>query len=187
MVISSKSILYINSSRLKLIAQSFSTIKTIRLRYVRAEDKWQLHPFPHLFVNASWRDFSLQRTKKMASTVSRSRTMKKKSRKKATDSELKLANVTCPVCLSILIEPVTMPCSHELCMPCFKQYVEETSLLCPVCRKRISTWARQASREGTLINKRRWKMIKQCFPENVKRRLNGDESDDENRNSGKCE
>ena len=31
-----------------------------------------------------------------------------------------LADLMCPICLSIYIEPVSMPCQHVLCMPCFQ-------------------------------------------------------------------
>ncbi len=33
---------------------------------------------------------------------------------------MSISDCTCPICLEILIEPVVMPCNHELCLPCFK-------------------------------------------------------------------
>ncbi|XP_066939276.1 E3 ubiquitin-protein ligase rnf168-like isoform X2 [Macrobrachium rosenbergii] len=95
-------------------------------------------------------------------------------------SQLTLEDVICPICLSILVEPVTMPCSHSLCMPCFKQHVAETSLACPVCRTRISIWVRRNTKSNRLVNNRLWQMIKEKFPEKIEARLQGkDDSDDE--------
>ncbi|XP_012555355.1 E3 ubiquitin-protein ligase rnf168 [Hydra vulgaris] len=79
----------------------------------------------------------------------------------------------CPICLQILIEPVQMPCKHELCMDCFKQHVYNTSLTCPMCRLRISVWARKNTKTNSLVNTDRWDLIKKMFPERVKRRLDG--------------
>ncbi|XP_071085920.1 uncharacterized protein [Haliotis cracherodii] len=94
-------------------------------------------------------------------------------------SRVSLEDCTCPVCMCILIEPVTMPCHHELCRPCFKQNVEEASLLCPMCRTRIGTWARHASKTKTLVNQQRWGQIQELFPKRVRLRLEGkDEEDD---------
>ena len=84
----------------------------------------------------------------------------------------------CPICMYILIQPVTMPCSHELCLPCFKQNVEQANFCCPMCRMRISTWARKASRTKTLVNQKRWQEIQRAFPDRVNKRLNGDDEDE---------
>lgn len=88
------------------------------------------------------------------------------------------SDFTCPICLQILIEPVVMPCEHELCWPCFKQNVEEANFLCPLCRMRISSWARRNSRNGTLVNVARWQQIQQLFPEKCRKRLRGEDDDD---------
>eukprot|EP00112_Aurelia_sp_Birch-Aquarium-sp1_P006077 Seg1680.2 transcript_id=Seg1680.2/GoldUCD/mRNA.D3Y31 product="E3 ubiquitin-protein ligase rnf168" protein_id=Seg1680.2/GoldUCD/D3Y31 len=85
----------------------------------------------------------------------------------------------CPICLQLLIEPVVMPCKHELCRPCFTEHVEATSLLCPMCRVRISCWARKRAREGNLVDEERWNKIQRLFPERCKRRLNGEDDDDD--------
>jgi len=79
----------------------------------------------------------------------------------------------CPVCLEILIEPVTMPCKHELCMPCFQHNVQESSLTCPMCRLRISNWARSAARNHMLIDQVRWRSIRKHFPNQVADRISG--------------
>lgn len=81
--------------------------------------------------------------------------------------------------MCIYVEPVTMPCTHTLCMPCFKQNVEATSLTCPMCRKRISSWARRAARDKTLVNDALWNKIQSMFPDKVEKRLEGDDEDDD--------
>ena len=92
--------------------------------------------------------------------------------------------------MCILVHPVTLPCRHALCMPCFKQHVAETSLFCPICRMRISVWARRASRQNKLVDEKRWEEIKTAFPDAVRRRLEGkDESsseDDDDFEGGTC-
>ena len=85
---------------------------------------------------------------------------------------------TCPICLQILIEPVVMPCDHEVCGPCFKQNVEEANFLCPLCRMRISSWARRNSRNGTLVNVKRWEQIQKLFPDRCQKRLRGEDDED---------
>ncbi|KAL3848299.1 hypothetical protein ACJMK2_019167 [Sinanodonta woodiana] len=90
-----------------------------------------------------------------------------------------LEDNTCPVCLYVLIQPVTMPCKHELCLPCFKKNVKEANLTCPMCRMRISTWTRKASRTNTLVNEVRWSEVKRLFRDKVERRLQGIEEEEE--------
>jgi len=84
-----------------------------------------------------------------------------------------LAEVMCPICLSVLIEPVKMPCDHILCMPCFEQNVDVSSLTCPICRKRISVWCRKARKEGTLVFEALWKILQDKFSARVEARKAG--------------
>ena len=51
----------------------------------------------------------------------------------------------CSICLEILVEPITMPCKHRMCKPCFAKNLELTNLHCPFCKKRIGTWCRQVT------------------------------------------
>ena len=92
-----------------------------------------------------------------------------------------LSDYKCTICLELLIEPVVMPCKHEVCRPCFRHNVEEGNFLCPICRKRIASWARKCNREGTLVNQKRWNLIQRLFPEKCLKRLKGEtvESEDE--------
>lgn len=90
-----------------------------------------------------------------------------------TDASLHAYDYICPVCREIFLEPVTLPCNHTLCNPCFQLTVEKASLCCPLCRRRVSSWARYHSRRSTLINLQLWKRIQQDFPEECQRRANG--------------
>ncbi|KAH7961774.1 hypothetical protein HPB52_012043 [Rhipicephalus sanguineus] len=92
------------------------------------------------------------------------------------ESSLTESDVTCPVCLSMVVEPVTMPCAHEVCKSCFTSTVLMANKECPMCRMRIASWARRAAREGTLVNRARWELIKTRFPRQVARRLSGEDS-----------
>lgn len=84
---------------------------------------------------------------------------------------LTLEEARCPVCSEILLEPVTMPCSHSVCLHCFKRTVEFTSLCCPLCRLRVSSWARKQSREKSLVNIELWEIVRKSYPQRCKRRM----------------
>ena len=99
--------------------------------------------------------------------------LKTESKKQDDSLNLSLNDCSCPICLEILVEPVQMPCHHELCLPCFKSMIDQTNLLCPICRLRISTWSRNASNSNTLINQARWEQIQRKFPNEIKVRMEG--------------
>ena len=80
---------------------------------------------------------------------------------------------TCPICMYIMIEPVTMPCKHTLCIYCYKQTVAQSNLVCPICRQRISVWARRAAKTNTLVDQKKWVVIQRAFPQKVKKRMEG--------------
>ncbi|XP_040902785.1 E3 ubiquitin-protein ligase rnf168 isoform X1 [Toxotes jaculatrix] len=92
---------------------------------------------------------------------------------------LSLDDCRCPVCLEILMEPVTLPCTHTFCKGCFLESVDKATLCCPMCRKRVSTWARLHSRNNTLVNQQLWRQIQSCFPLQCERRLTGQEVEDD--------
>ena len=90
-------------------------------------------------------------------------------RKSHTPSQLlTLEEARCPICSEILLEPVTMPCSHSVCLHCFKRTVGLTSLCCPLCRLRVSSWARKQSREKSLVNTELWDIVRRSYPERCK-------------------
>ncbi|KAI1893692.1 hypothetical protein AGOR_G00126310 [Albula goreensis] len=90
---------------------------------------------------------------------------------KETTKLLSLEEARCPVCQEIFLEPVTMPCSHSVCLSCFKQTVQFTSLRCPLCRLRVSSWVRRQSREKGLVNTKLWDMVRQSYPERCTQRI----------------
>ncbi|KAM4772181.1 E3 ubiquitin-protein ligase RNF168 [Rhinophrynus dorsalis] len=94
------------------------------------------------------------------------------------DAPLPLSECLCPICMEILLEPVTLPCDHTLCNPCFQMTVEKACICCPFCRKRVSTWARRCARTQTLINKELWERIQSQYPEECRRRASGQDIED---------
>ncbi|XP_041733185.2 E3 ubiquitin-protein ligase rnf168 isoform X2 [Coregonus clupeaformis] len=88
---------------------------------------------------------------------------------------LSRADCLCPVCLEIFLEPVTLPCGHTFCKPCFLETVDKSNLCCPLCRKRVSTWARLNGRNKTLVNDELWRRVQVEFPMQCQRRLSGQE------------
>ncbi|XP_029570242.1 E3 ubiquitin-protein ligase rnf168 [Salmo trutta] len=95
---------------------------------------------------------------------------------------LSRADCLCPVCLEIFLEPVTLPCSHTFCKPCFLETVDKANLCCPLCRKRVSTWARLNGRNKTLVNDELWQRVQAAFPMQCQRRLSGQEEEEEDEN-----
>ncbi|XP_017552264.1 E3 ubiquitin-protein ligase rnf168 [Pygocentrus nattereri] len=93
--------------------------------------------------------------------------------------KLTRSDCLCPICLEIFLEPVTLPCAHTFCKPCFLETVDKANLCCPLCRKRVSTWARLNGRNKTLVNLELWKRIQDAFPTQCQRRLNGIDDEEE--------
>ncbi|TRY75306.1 hypothetical protein TCAL_01650 [Tigriopus californicus] len=94
------------------------------------------------------------------------------------NKSLDVSDVLCHICLSILIEPVTMPCQHRMCKVCFHRNLEVNSLLCPMCKKRIGTWARRR-KDHELVDQELWRQIQDQFPQRVETKLAGIEEDAE--------
>ncbi|TRY85139.1 hypothetical protein DNTS_006338 [Danionella cerebrum] len=84
---------------------------------------------------------------------------------------LSLDEARCPVCSEVLVEPVTMPCGHSVCLQCFQRTVRLASLCCPLCRRRVSSWARKRSREKSLVDAELWELVRRSHPERCRRRL----------------
>ncbi|KAM8903639.1 E3 ubiquitin-protein ligase rnf168 isoform 1-T7 [Spinachia spinachia] len=94
---------------------------------------------------------------------------------------LSLEDCRCPVCLEIFLEPVTLPCAHTFCKVCFLESVDKAALCCPLCRRRVSTWARLNSRKNSLVDQKLWDQIQTCFPLQCQRRVTGGEEEEEPR------
>lgn len=88
-------------------------------------------------------------------------------------ASLKLNDLLCPICRSILIEPVTLPCNHNFCLTCFKMTIEKANLECPLCRIRISSWVRKAKKESKLVNQPLWDVINCKYAQHVKNKVDG--------------
>ena len=99
--------------------------------------------------------------------------MPKFSKAKQEKLDVSISDCSCPICLDILVEPVVMPCKHEVCLQCFDTILDQANLCCPLCRLRISTWSRTARLTNTIVNPERWKQIQQLFPNEIKNRLEG--------------
>lgn len=67
---------------------------------------------------------------------------------------------------------------------CFLESVDKATLCCPLCRKRVSTWARQNSRNNTLVNQQLWTQIQTRFPLQCQRRLSGQDAGTEDNAAG---
>lgn len=88
---------------------------------------------------------------------------------------LNISDVLCPICRSILIEPVTLPCSHGFCLACFNVTMENTALSCPLCRIRIGSWLRTARKENKTINTTLWNVIQLKFSKEIRKKINGED------------
>ncbi|KAI8430018.1 hypothetical protein MSG28_000464 [Choristoneura fumiferana] len=109
--------------------------------------------------------------------------MAAKSRKRLLKSEnkllefdkIQLSDIICSICQSILLEPVTLPCHHNFCHCCFKGSIENNALCCPLCRLRIGSWLRTATKQEKIINIKLWDFIKSKFPREVNAKSLGED------------
>lgn len=89
--------------------------------------------------------------------------------------KLELNDVICSICQSILVEPVTLPCFHDFCQRCFNGSIENNSLCCPLCRLRIGSWLRSATKQKNLVNFKLWEYIKNNFVYEIDKKLKGED------------
>ncbi|XP_045510589.1 uncharacterized protein LOC123705678 isoform X3 [Colias croceus] len=89
--------------------------------------------------------------------------------------KLEIRDVICSICQSILIEPVTLPCYHDFCQRCFNGSIENNALCCPLCRLRIGSWVRTATKQKSLVNSKLWNFIQNKFPEEVDKKVKGED------------
>ena len=86
-----------------------------------------------------------------------------------------LEDLGCPICLEILTEPVRLCCGHYLCKVCLDGQFEKSDFRCPLCKVRLSSWARRV--KGGFVDKEKWKLIQTLYPKEVESKLNGESSD----------
>ncbi|XP_053602025.1 E3 ubiquitin-protein ligase RNF168-like [Plodia interpunctella] len=89
--------------------------------------------------------------------------------------KLELKDVFCSICHSILVEPVTLPCYHDFCLRCFNGSVENNALCCPLCRLRIGSWLRNATKQKNLVNVDLWDFIKLKFSKEIDIKTKGED------------
>lgn len=89
--------------------------------------------------------------------------------------KLELKDVLCSICQSILTEPVTLPCFHDFCQPCFNGSIQNNALCCPLCRLRIGSWLRTSTKQKNLVNLVLWDFIKSKFAREIDIKSNGGE------------
>lgn len=79
-----------------------------------------------------------------------------------------------------------LSCVYLRCVfqTCFLESVDKATLCCPMCRKRVSTWARLNSRRKTLVDQRLWTEIQAQFPLLCQRRLSGQDTAAESEQAG---
>ncbi|XP_049728669.1 E3 ubiquitin-protein ligase RNF168-like [Elephas maximus indicus] len=92
------------------------------------------------------------------------------------DAVPSLLQCQCQICLEILFEPVTLPCNHTVCNPCFQSTLEKANLCCPFCRRRISSWARYHTRRNSLVNMELWETIQKYYPKECELRARGQDA-----------
>lgn len=101
----------------------------------------------------------------------------KMSRRGKMPEKIDIIDVICPICKGILIEPVSMPCKHVLCLECFEKTMTMANLVCPLCRRRLSSWLRKAKKEKKLVDLVLWDHIQKKHPNDIKAKLEDDEAD----------
>ncbi len=50
---------------------------------------------------------------------------------------LKAADVKCPVCLNVQVDPCTLQCGHSICQLCLARLWKNDEKFCPICKQ---TW-----------------------------------------------
>ncbi|CAG9817689.1 unnamed protein product [Phaedon cochleariae] len=87
------------------------------------------------------------------------------------------SDVLCPICRSIMIEPVSLPCNHHFCLCCFDDTMKTANRVCPLCQVRVGSWWRKAQINGKHINVKFQKAINERYSQQILNKLTGIEED----------
>lgn len=63
----------------------------------------------------------------------------------------------CPICQDLLVDPVTLNCTHNICMACVKRILKDEKKECPYCRSELDE-------EDVKVNKELKEALKFIFP-----------------------
>lgn len=62
--------------------------------------------------------------------------------KKLSADDINLQELECPICYSLLVEPITAPCGHHACRRCLLEAIDHgTTHTCPTCRSLLPRYA----------------------------------------------
>ena len=64
-------------------------------------------------------------------------------------SERKIEDIQCPICLRLYFQPITTPCGHTACRPCFDR-LNDHRACCPCCRQDLASF-RQYRHRGVVL------------------------------------
>ncbi|BFZ59145.1 hypothetical protein YB2330_000149 [Saitoella coloradoensis] len=70
-----------------------------------------------------------------------------------------LDDYICPICASITMKPVRLPCSHVFCVRCLVKLQREKKKQCPICRRDVVMLADSSNIDSSLLN-----FLKLYFP-----------------------
>lgn len=87
-------------------------------------------------------------------------------------------DIICPICKDIMVQPIKLPCSHELCKKCLVDNAELVSFNCPICRLRFSNHLRRTKLDA-MINLTKDGLIKAMFAERYEKIKDGTLDDDD--------
>jgi len=74
--------------------------------------------------------------------------------------------IQCPICLSLLCEPISLVCGHTFCRPCLAQALAKSRKKCPSCRA-VCHISAYSAKENVLLSN----IARTCFPEQYAERL----------------
>src|SRR5688572_30136092 len=84
------------------------------------------------------------------------------------DVQFKDEEFECPLCLKLLAEPVSVPCSHNFCKLCLQRTLQEHKPQCPVCRSNLSFLNPEDLRPNLIIQSVMQNIFKDRYDERLK-------------------